>query len=184
MSQRTLLRVFWSSWATLVAALAVMLWCSTADAQLHSQLLVSVPYPAPYTGGGLTLASSNNAGGAGNTIDCHFNLPSPHIIEDIWMNQSDKTLAIVSVQVWMGAFAANRYDLGSAMMRGSDRAVLYFNNWDRYAEPTGFSDREYRLDPGLLIAPGDTLIVWSWCTAFDQPGSLASILTTMRFVWR
>lgn len=168
--------------------LVVLLMAAGVSAQegtLQTQLLVGVPYPAPFAGRGLTLVASNNPAGAGSNHACRFGGSlEAATIEDVWMNQGQTPMDVVGIHLWMGADGGNLYDLGTLIRRGSDQSVLLFNNWDRYQEPTSTHDREYRFEPGVRLQPGDTLIVWSWCVAYGRPGAAASILTTLRMVWR
>lgn len=168
-------------------SLAIVFWvlaivvgsCTTpAHAQLISQSLIETPYPL---GVRLTLLASNNPRGAGGNLDCPFNQDQARV-EDLWGNLTERTLTIRSIHLWIGAYAGNSYDVGSGVSRSSDGSVLYATNWDRYAEPTTFSDKEYTFDPGITLAPHDTLVVVSWCVAFGHAGSQASVRNTIRFV--
>jgi hypothetical protein len=100
-----------------------------------------------------------------------------HVIE--WVNDIG-SLKIYNAKLWMGANSGAVADVGAIVYRVDDSSVLFHENWDRYADPTGFHVDALNLSPNFMILKkGDSLGLAYWCHPFNEQAKKAHVIVTI-----
>jgi len=84
-----------------------------------------------------------------------------------WTNESDATLNVTRVQVWMGMDKDNISDYYATVLRESDNCLMACVNDDHYANRTsieGNNLKENYSPHWISIPPGETILLIYGCT--------------------
>ena len=96
-----------------------------------------------------------------------------------WVNDIGD-IRIYSAKLWMGANQGAVADVGAIVYRVNDKSVLFHENWDRYADPTGFHIDNLYLNPNYMtLQKGDKLGLAYWCHPFNEQAKQGHVIVTI-----
>lgn len=97
-----------------------------------------------------------------------------------WVNDI-RNIRIYNANLWMGASVDAVADVGMIAYL-DNRSILFHENWDRYANPTGFSVDALNLSPNYMsVRKGESVNFVYWCHNFDQLPSRGHVIVTVWF---
>ena len=108
-----------------------------------------------------------------------FDCSTPkQVRETEWVNDLGD-LRIYNAVVWVGASGGTVADIGTIVYSGE--SILFHQNWDHYAEPTGIHTDRLDLSPNYIkLKQGDAINMAYWCEIFDNElDSQAHIIVTV-----
>jgi hypothetical protein len=96
-----------------------------------------------------------------------------------WVNDIGD-IKIYNAKLWMGANTGAVADVGVIVYRKGDESLLFHENWDRYAEPTGFHIDSLNLSPNYMtLKKGESLELTYWCHPFNEHAKKAHVIITI-----
>lgn len=91
-------------------------------------------------------------------------------------------IRIYNAKLWMGADYEIVADVGAIVFveNEKNRNVLFHENWDRYAEPTGLHVNQLNLTPNYIeVGHGEKIGLAYWCNQFNEPAKRGHVIVTV-----